>query len=351
MNPKLLDERPLFVLPSLAEALGLNEALTLQQLHWCLGRENVEVADDGRRWLRAKLDFWSAEFPFWSESTIKRTFAALIEQGVVDRVKRRDFSIYAINYTKLESRCTGQDDPAGGSERPVLTGQDDPDPCKRPETAIQEGEGTAGDDGSPQLFAAPESLPSPAPTPPKDGITPEMVLSVWTHYVERFGQRLRIKGLTPARERTIRKALKAVGAESEPDVAVDICNAAIDGLQSYRTTHPGGTDISTIFETGPHSRSNLTDQIEWWAGQAQTTLPSRDATAGGTHLIPTDLSGVPSVTKGRIQSERRHVAKMIAHPSAPGTQDRGRKALDWLRDVVGHAPIMEDGALRGWQQV
>jgi hypothetical protein len=61
-----------------------------------------------------------------------------------------------------------------------------------------------------------------------------MIESVWTHYVERFGDRLRIKTLTPPRARMIRKALIAVDAENDADAAVNICNAATDGLSSYR---------------------------------------------------------------------------------------------------------------------
>ena len=34
----LIDDQPLQVLPSLAEAIGLNEALILQQIHWLLLR-------------------------------------------------------------------------------------------------------------------------------------------------------------------------------------------------------------------------------------------------------------------------------------------------------------------------
>lgn len=349
----LLDEpRPLVVRRKLAHRIGLQEAIQLVQLHWLLDHyDSRSVQLDGRQWLKADVAFWCEQFPWSSEATIRRVFDRLRTLGLVERNRGREASVYAINYEAVDALVgIAQSDLADMTTRADGTAQDERAPSKGERTAEREEEETAGDDGSPQLFAAPGPSPSPAQSAPKDGITQEMVESVWSHYVERFSARLRIKGLTEARERVIRKALKAVGAESEPDVAVDICNAAIDGLQSYRTTKPGSTDISTIFETNMHSRSNLTDQIEWWAGQSQTTLPSRDATGGGSHQIPVDLSGVPSVTKGRIQSERRHVVKMIAHPSAPGTQDRGRKALDWLREVVGHAPVMEDGALRGWEQ-
>lgn len=177
----------------------------------------------------------------------------------------------------------------------------------------------------------------------------ELVQRVWDHYVVRFEDRLRVKDLTPARFRTIRKALNAVGAENDPDAAVEICKAAIDGLQSYRTSHPGGTDISTIFSTGPHDKSNLTDKIEWWAEQAQGTLVQRDGRSEDSQAVPVDLAGVPPVTKGRINGERAHVRSMFAHPGSESVQERGQKALAWLRDHVGHEPIVEDGDLKGWR--
>src|SRR5262245_42800307 len=61
----LLDERPLLVLPSLAKAVGVEEAIALQQLHFHLvatgGKEH-----DGLRWYRSTREQWQNEdFPFW----------------------------------------------------------------------------------------------------------------------------------------------------------------------------------------------------------------------------------------------------------------------------------------------
>jgi hypothetical protein len=93
---KLLPEAPLLVLPSLAVAVGLNEAIVLQQLHF-----RTRLVADG--WWRARLSELRHEFPFWSEATIKRTVTSLRNAGLVkvrkegtDRTNR-----YQIDYEAL----------------------------------------------------------------------------------------------------------------------------------------------------------------------------------------------------------------------------------------------------------
>jgi hypothetical protein len=101
---KLLPEAPLLVLPSLAVAVGLNDAIVLQQLHY-----RSRVSADG--WWRAGFKELCREFPFWSEATIKRTLTSLRQAGFVearqlgtDRANR-----YRIDYSALREqvRATG----------------------------------------------------------------------------------------------------------------------------------------------------------------------------------------------------------------------------------------------------
>jgi hypothetical protein len=71
----LIDEYPLIILPSLAEEIGLNEAIILQQVHyWMRHSKNVR---DGRKWVYKTYDDWQDEFPWWSVSTIRRTIGSL----------------------------------------------------------------------------------------------------------------------------------------------------------------------------------------------------------------------------------------------------------------------------------
>lgn len=75
MSKLLIEEPPLQVLPTLAQAIGLNEAIILQQIHYWLQRSKHK--HDGRRWIYNTYEQWQAQLPFWSISTIRRALANL----------------------------------------------------------------------------------------------------------------------------------------------------------------------------------------------------------------------------------------------------------------------------------
>jgi len=103
----LINEPPLQVLPSLAIAIGLNEAIVLQQLHYWLNNPKAGVERNGHKWIFNTYEEWQeGNFPFWSVSTVKRTFASLEEKLVVIAeqldIKQRDMTkYYRINYDHL----------------------------------------------------------------------------------------------------------------------------------------------------------------------------------------------------------------------------------------------------------
>jgi hypothetical protein len=111
----LIDEYPLLVLPSLAVAVGLNEAIVLQQLHYWLNNPKGGVEMDGYRWVYNTYEQWQADnFPFWSVSTVKRTFTNLEDmelvvsrqQATYDRKKY--YRIHEVNLTQW--KIPGWDD-------------------------------------------------------------------------------------------------------------------------------------------------------------------------------------------------------------------------------------------------
>jgi hypothetical protein len=152
--------------------------------------------------------------------------------------------------------------------------------------------------------------------PPKvPAMEDPLVQEVWAFYVEVFGERLRIKTLTPPRALTIRKALNATGED------VDLMKRAISGLEAYRKSGQSSStkvDLSVIFETNMHSQSNLTDQIEWWSKQAES--------------IGAGEASMPSIVRERITSRKVEVVKMLKQPRDTGAQERGKAALEWLRE-------------------
>ena len=105
MSNLLINEPPLQVLPSLAAAIGLNEAIALQQLHYWLAHSKKE--HDGKMWIyKTYADWRSQDFPFWSERTIQRTFLNLEKAGLVLAEKLSDnkhnkVNFYTVNYENL----------------------------------------------------------------------------------------------------------------------------------------------------------------------------------------------------------------------------------------------------------
>ncbi len=105
MSKLLISEQPLQVLPSLAKAIGLNDALFLQQLHYWLSRSKHE--HDGKVWIYNTYDEWKEQFPFWSLDTMQRIAQRLVDRELiyVHRFNEANWdrtNWYAINYDKLD---------------------------------------------------------------------------------------------------------------------------------------------------------------------------------------------------------------------------------------------------------
>lgn len=93
----LLDEYPLMVLPSLAKEIGLDNAVMLQQIHYWIDRSGKEVEGQEGLWIYNTIEEWQKQMPFWSASTIRRIFVALVNDGLV---KTGKFSKDATDHTK-----------------------------------------------------------------------------------------------------------------------------------------------------------------------------------------------------------------------------------------------------------
>jgi hypothetical protein len=101
----LIDEYPLLVLPSLAKAIGLNEAIALQQLHYWLENPKGGVMIDGERWVYNTHDEWQRDnFPFWSVRTVVRIFDHLEEMELVVSMQLASYDrkkYYRVHYDNL----------------------------------------------------------------------------------------------------------------------------------------------------------------------------------------------------------------------------------------------------------
>lgn len=104
MSKLLINESPLVVQPSLAVALGLEEAIVLQQIHYWLERATIE--HKGRAWVYKTHAEWQKELPFFKDSKMRGLFANLKKLKLIDVEKLKKSSwdhtnYYSINYGKL----------------------------------------------------------------------------------------------------------------------------------------------------------------------------------------------------------------------------------------------------------
>lgn len=109
---KLLNEKPLLVLPSLAKVLGLNAAIIVQQIYYWLTINEGKGSnfEDGYYWTFNSIGRWQKQFPFWSKKTIERALRKVEKSGIVVSgcYNKRSFDRtkwYRIDYDRLIEVC------------------------------------------------------------------------------------------------------------------------------------------------------------------------------------------------------------------------------------------------------
>lgn len=128
----LIDDYPLIVLPALAEEIGLNEAIFLQQLnYWSQPKLNQGIVDEqGRRWIYNSVEAWRAQFRFFTERTLRRTISNLENLGLIlstlrykrnpmDRTK--SYAICQENVAALECSRNEKQAAAPKSSKPLFS--------------------------------------------------------------------------------------------------------------------------------------------------------------------------------------------------------------------------------------
>ncbi|PHM45903.1 replication protein [Xenorhabdus mauleonii] len=130
MSSLLLKSRPLVVNPELAVRLGLNEAIVLQQLQYWLTETESGIDANGRRWIYNTIEKWQEQFPFFSESTIKRAFANLKKMNVlrIEQINKSNHdrtNYYSINYEHALLNDEVKMTPSNDSKSHRRTGQND----------------------------------------------------------------------------------------------------------------------------------------------------------------------------------------------------------------------------------
>jgi hypothetical protein len=110
MGKLLIIEHPLLVLPSLANAIGLNEAIILQQIHYWseINRKKNNNLKDDHFWTYNTLKEWNEQFPFWGERTVDRALKRLeklklIVTGNYNKLPIDRTKWYRIDYKALKT--------------------------------------------------------------------------------------------------------------------------------------------------------------------------------------------------------------------------------------------------------
>lgn len=112
---RLVNEESLLLSPSLAILIGINEAIILQQVHYWLQvvENSMRNYKDGFYWTYNSVNKWQqSNFPFWSASTVKRTFNNLTKCGILitgeyNRMRADRSKWYRIDYERLITVMVG----------------------------------------------------------------------------------------------------------------------------------------------------------------------------------------------------------------------------------------------------
>ncbi|MFC7685305.1 hypothetical protein [Ureibacillus sp. GCM10028918] len=102
----LINEPTLELYPTLAVAIGINEAIVLAKLDRLL--QTSAISMEGHNWCKQSYQHWHAHFPFWSTKTIERTIKKLEKNGyIISRTKFNNtlndkIKWYRIDYGKTE---------------------------------------------------------------------------------------------------------------------------------------------------------------------------------------------------------------------------------------------------------
>ena len=103
MSSALINDYPITFLPHLAKAIGVNEALVLQQLHYWLVN-HAEMRHDGKFWIYKTYEEWQEQdFFFWSVRTVKSIFKKLGDMGLIESQKLSSNRHNRVNYYTINS--------------------------------------------------------------------------------------------------------------------------------------------------------------------------------------------------------------------------------------------------------
>jgi hypothetical protein len=176
MSKVLFDEHPIVLSKPLANALGLEGAVFVQQLHYRLQQKQSNPDKyrssfaEGYFWEFNTVQQWLDKMPFLgSESKFKRLLARLREVGILVVGQFNKMAIdktnwYRLDYDALEklvNRPSGQNDPSRVSKWPDGSGQNEPTNNQRFPENPTENPTSSGDGSQAENFGRKMAAVSP----------------------------------------------------------------------------------------------------------------------------------------------------------------------------------------------
>lgn len=123
MSNLLLGDHSIPVIPELACAVGLNEAIILQQIYYWtdINEKRKQNFADGHYWVYNSCRQWREQFPWLSERTIQRLFSSLEKRGLIisgtyNKLKMDRTKWYRVDRAKIAQVIQSRQDGALDSD-------------------------------------------------------------------------------------------------------------------------------------------------------------------------------------------------------------------------------------------
>jgi DnaD and phage-associated domain len=116
------DDNVMIFQPKLAQLLGLNETIIINQIHYWVKKSKNII--EGRYWVYNTYESWQKQICFLSESTIKKTIKKLEGMGIIksgnfNKSKIDKTKWYTIDYEVLQSFYEEAEETSGGKISPT----------------------------------------------------------------------------------------------------------------------------------------------------------------------------------------------------------------------------------------
>lgn len=277
----LFNRKPIVINAELADRIGLNEAIALQQLNYWIQDSTAGEEHHGRKWVYNTFEEWQRDnFPFWSIDTIKRTFTKLKKLGLVEtkqlrKAKHDHTNFYTINYESglLTDQCNlhqsngAKSSNPSGQNAPVHKGKlHQPNGAKctdlHTETTTENTTEiiTADENSSPVAGGLPVVLSEQKQQVDTETVFQEKCRATWKAYAAAYSIRYGVNPVRNAKVNTqVKQLVQRLGEEAAPVAEFFVrsvneafvvrkyhdLGALVAGAETYRTQWATGRTMTS----------------------------------------------------------------------------------------------------------